>query len=762
MVPHVEEPDDVELFDAWVTEATRIVGLHRVVALEGEVAKDQAARLARAVVPEQPPLVLAVPGVDEAYVFEEVAALIARASGAAVAPREDVAGVVDAAADALRSMNVRSLVLLDADPFLRAGGDVVLGRWTEGSDATVFVVAESVPESLAPSLAVRVSRTDRATMDALEEGGDIDLLVQLSLLPVRLPMRALGWMTGRDGVGLGRSLEALRRRGLARYSIDALEIVAEVPAAVRREVRERHPPSAALRSTWMGRLADGLAQDACRGARRLSEADFSASHRALRRHVLGWARSTGHPTRATLAVALLDALAPLGSLQTALTIAETALEEASDRETRLALEIRRAQLERSMGRSGRAVARLVAAVEDLEGVSTSSVAEAALALARLSTPEAAEMVAAQRRASELIAGLDRGDPAWAAFAARARMARCWAEGDASEALAAGSEAQSLSCSKDEVVRLDLLGGMTANAVGAGEVTLACELATSFEVEGTRASRADVVARARGLRGCALVEAGQYVAAIDDLTAAIEQLASSGFRQYERWHRFHRGLAHALRGDVDQALLDFDDFGGLSRMLGAPSELAVVAAAATGSESARLALPSLRGLHACFQPMVGFLAGERDHVPELSAPPGFFAFEVRLLSRLVCAGSKGGDLRRERSRPEESRTLVIGKDESWFSYEGREVSLKKMHTLRRVFGGLLAARAKGASLGVDELFSVGWPGERVAASSATNRVYVTMCRLRSLGLKDAIVYGDAGWTIPTSVRVVRARRSPGVG
>ncbi len=50
---------------------------------------------------------------------------------------------------------------------------------------------------------------------------------------------------------------------------------------------------------------------------------------------------------------------------------------------------------------------------------------------------------------------------------------------------------------------------------------------------------------------------------------------------------------------------------------------------------------------------------------------------------------------------------------------------------------------------------------VAASSATNRVYVTLCRLRSLGLKDAIVYGEAGWTIPTSVRVVRARRSQGV-
>ncbi len=761
MVAHVEEPDDGEEFAAWAAEASRIAGLHRVVAIEGEVRKNQAARLARAVVPEQPPLVLAVPGVDEAYVIEEVAALIARASGAAVAPREDVAGVVDGAADALRSMNVRSLVLLDADPFLRAGGDAVLGRWSEGSDATVFVIAESVPDSLAPSLAVRATRTDRATMAELEEGEDLDLLLQLSLLPVRVPMRALGWMTARDGVGLGRSLEALRQRGLARYSIAALEIVAEVPAAVRREVLTRHPPSASLRSTWMGRVADGLAEGACKGPKRLSEADFSASHRALTRHLLAWARSTIHPTRASLAVALLDALAPLGSLLTALTIAETALEDANERDTRLALEIRLAQLERSMGRRGRAVARMVAAVEDLDGVSTSGVAEAALALARLSTPEAAEMSATRRRANELIEGLGRADPAWALLSARARMLRCWAEGDAHEALSAGIEAQALSRTDDEIARLDLLGETTANAVGAGAVTLACELATSFEVEGARASRADIVARARGLRGCALVEAGQLVAAIEDLSAAIEQLASSGFRQNERWHRFHRGLAHALHGDVDQALLDFDDFAGLSRMLAAPHELGVLAAAAAGSESARLALSSLRGLHPCFLPMVGFLAGESDHVPELSSVPGFFALEARLLDRLVRAGATGAGLGRERSRLEESRTLVIGKEETWFAYEGREVSLKKMHTLRRVFGGLLAARAKGASLGVDELFSVGWPGERVAASSATNRVYVTMCRLRSLGLKDAIVYGEAGWTIPTSVRVVRARRSQGV-
>jgi hypothetical protein len=95
-----------------------------------------------------------------------------------------------------------------------------------------------------------------------------------------------------------------------------------------------------------------------------------------------------------------------------------------------------------------------------------------------------------------------------------------------------------------------------------------------------------------------------------------------------------------------------------------------------------------------------------------------------LDRLVRTGAQGADVRRERSVPDASRTLVIGKDETWFAYEGREVSLRKTHTLRRVFGGLLAARAKGAALGVDEVFSVGWPGERVAASSATNRVYVS--------------------------------------
>jgi hypothetical protein len=756
-VAHDDGSNEGAAFDAWVAEATRIGELHRVVVLEGDVRLDEAARLARAVVPEHPPLVLAIPGIDELAVLEESAALVAQASGAAVAPREDVAGVVDAAAEALRATNVRALVLLDADPLLRVGGPEVLNRWAESSDATLFVVADEVPESLAAS---RVQATRTSADDArraLEEPENLDLLLQLSLLPTRLPMRALCWTTGLDGGHLGRGLEALRRRGLVRYTIAALEIVAELPAAVRRAVLERHPHSASLRAAAMGRLAERLAEGACVGPKRLSEATFLANHRALVRHVLAWARSAGHPARAALSVALLDAMGPVGSMQTSLSVADTALDEVADRETRLALETRRASLERAVGRSGPAAARLVAAVADVAGVSTSARAEAAITLARLSTPEG-DMSAARRRAKELVDELVRADPTWAAVAARVRMLRFWAEGDAYQALVAGIEAHARS--EDEVTRLDLLASTTANAVGAGEVTLACELATSYEAEGARAGRADFVARARGFRGCALVDAGQTIAGIDDLTAAIDRLASSGFRQYERWHRLHRGLAHALRGDVERALRDYEDFGELSRMIGAPSELAILAAAATGSVPARTAVPSLRGLHPCFLPIVAHLAGDAAEVAALDGAPGFFALEVRLLERLLRAGSTRPALPARAGSPE-TRSLVVGEDDAWFSYDGREVSLKKMHTLRRVFGGLVSAYAKGAALGVDEIFSVGWPGERVAASSMTNRVYVTMCRLRGLGLKDAIVYGDAGWSIATGVRVLRSRRAEGV-
>ena len=67
-------------------------------------------------------------------------------------------------------------------------------------------------------------------------------------------------------------------------------------------------------------------------------------------------------------------------------------------------------------------------------------------------------------------------------------------------------------------------------------------------------------------------------------------------------------------------------------------------------------------------------------------------------------------------------------------------------------GFAEARVRGAALTLDGVFSLGWPGERAAASSIANRVHVTICRLRSMGLRDILVYRGGGWTIDEYVQL----------
>ena len=61
-----------------------------------------------------------------------------------------------------------------------------------------------------------------------------------------------------------------------------------------------------------------------------------------------------------------------------------------------------------------------------------------------------------------------------------------------------------------------------------------------------------------------------------------------------------------------------------------------------------------------------------------------------------------------------------------------------------------ARLEGRVLDADLLLAAGWPGERMAAQSASNRVHVALSALRKLGLKPFIVREDEGWPLAPTV------------
>jgi predicted ATPase len=85
-------------------------------------------------------------------------------------------------------------------------------------------------------------------------------------------------------------------------------------------------------------------------------------------------------------------------------------------------------------------------------------------------------------------------------------------------------------------------------------------------------------------------------------------------------------------------------------------------------------------------------------------------------------------------------------------DGPTVDLTRRRALRAVLAGLVAQhrRAPGEPLGVDDVLEAGWPGERMSPESGARRVYVTINRLRNLGLGDLLLTTGDGYMLAPHV------------
>ena len=93
--------------------------------------------------------------------------------------------------------------------------------------------------------------------------------------------------------------------------------------------------------------------------------------------------------------------------------------------------------------------------------------------------------------------------------------------------------------------------------------------------------------------------------------------------------------------------------------------------------------------------------------------------------------------------------MVGPDARWFRAKGSgPVTLFKSHAARRVLAALVRKRidSPGTGLTLDALFAAGWPGERAVRKAAANRVYVTLTRLKNMGLRGLILSGDDGFLL----------------
>jgi hypothetical protein len=93
---------------------------------------------------------------------------------------------------------------------------------------------------------------------------------------------------------------------------------------------------------------------------------------------------------------------------------------------------------------------------------------------------------------------------------------------------------------------------------------------------------------------------------------------------------------------------------------------------------------------------------------------------------------------------------------WFvSPSGVHVDLGRRPTMRRILTALVEARldSPGDSSSSATLIGIGWPGDAAVTEASANRLRVTLCRLRQLGLEDVLVTTSSGWMLDPAVPIL---------
>ena len=94
---------------------------------------------------------------------------------------------------------------------------------------------------------------------------------------------------------------------------------------------------------------------------------------------------------------------------------------------------------------------------------------------------------------------------------------------------------------------------------------------------------------------------------------------------------------------------------------------------------------------------------------------------------------------------------------WFRVpNGEPQDLNRRKALRLILLHLTEERRRtpGQCVSVGALQQAGWPGEKIRADAGANRVYVSLNKLRNMGLEGILVRSDAGYLLDPSVRVER--------
>lgn len=320
----------------------------------------------------------------------------------------------------------------------------------------------------------------------------------------------------------------------------------------------------------------------------------------------------------------------------------------------------------------------------------------------------------------------------------------------------------------------VLSGLASLDLGEGDLDAAKRALESAIDVLLRAGDASTAAMMRVDLGIVLQEMGDLEGARGVYEAALVQHRAAGNKRHEGITLGYLGTLEDEAGRVDAAevalarglalVRETSDakfvavFAGALAAVraerddghGAQEALAVADVAARASEpriAATVALHRLR-VQAAAGASARTIAERRGASVGLVQQSDDVRFAARMLDRVVT--SLEADVA---GAP--TSALVVAEDTTWLELpSGKRIELRRRAVQRRLVEILVRQRlaSPGSPVSVARLVAAGWPGEKLAESSAQNRLHVALATLRADGLRDVLVREPGGYMLDATIDV----------
>lgn len=251
--------------------------------------------------------------------------------------------------------------------------------------------------------------------------------------------------------------------------------------------------------------------------------------------------------------------------------------------------------------------------------------------------------------------------------------------------------------------------------------------------------------ALGYRAIAELELGDLEAA----RGHFEEACRKAERVGEHWHgalfRGYLGALEALEGRADRSGPHFDRaFAELKAHPHTKIE-ACVQVLASLPDVTRAARGEADAREAADERLEGAISA-RDTLTDPEGASADVRIALRIVRHAMNALDEAGDSK---------DALRVHPSGAWFEPpREKRIDCRRRQALRRILVRLARQRVQqpGTPIPADALIAAGWPDERMSTASAQNRLYVTINRLRQLGLSEALQLVEGGYRLDPDLAI----------